>query len=120
LLVPAIRERVQGILFSSREKHIAVLPFEVAGNDPQTQALGDGLMDSIAGKLSNLDAANQTLWVVPASEVRARKVHDALSALKEFGATIVVQGTFEDSPISRMQRATWPHWRTRQLLAWGG
>ncbi len=95
MLVPAIRERVQGILFSSREKHIAVLPFDIAGNDPQTQALGDGLMDSLAGKLSNLDAANQTLWVVPASEVRSRKVRDPSSALREFGATIVVQGSFE-------------------------
>ena len=97
MLVPSIRERVQGILFSSREKHIAVLPFEVAGNDPQTQVLGDGLMDSLAGKLSNLDTANQSLWVVPASEVRARKVKDASSALKEFGVTIVVQGNFERS-----------------------
>jgi eukaryotic-like serine/threonine-protein kinase len=97
MLVPSIRERVQGILFSSREKHIAVLPFEVVGNDPQTQALGDGLMDSLAGKLSNLDAANQRLWVVPASEVRSRKVKDASSALKEFGATIVLLGNFERS-----------------------
>jgi eukaryotic-like serine/threonine-protein kinase len=95
MLVHPIRERVQGILFSSREKHIAVLPFEIAGNDPQTQALGDGLMDSLTGKLSNLDAVNQTLWVVPASEVRTRKVHDASSALKQFGATIVVEGNFE-------------------------
>ena len=97
MLVPAVRERVEGILFSSKEKHIAVLPFDVAGNDPQTQALGDGLMDSLTGKLSNLDAVNQTLWVVPASEVRARKVKDASSALREFGATIVVQGSFERS-----------------------
>ena len=95
MLIPAIRERVQGILFSSREKHIAILPFDIAGNDPQTQALGDGLMDSLAGKLSNLDAANQSLWVVPASEVRARKVKDASSALREFGTTIVVKGNFE-------------------------
>ncbi len=50
MLVPPIRERIQGILFSSREKHIAVLPFEVTGNNPQTQALGDGLMDSLDGK----------------------------------------------------------------------
>jgi serine/threonine-protein kinase len=63
-------------------------------------------MDSIAGKLSNLDAANQTLWVVPASEVRARKVHDALSALKEFGATIVVQGTFERTGLGAHLRLT--------------
>jgi Flp pilus assembly protein TadD/TolB-like protein len=104
MLVPAIRERVQGILFSSREKHIAVLPFEVTGNDPQTQALGDGLMDSLAGKLSNLDAVNQTLWVVPAIEVRARKVKDASAAMREFGATIVVQGSFErNAPDARLK-----------------
>ncbi|MBV8176841.1 MAG: tetratricopeptide repeat protein [Verrucomicrobia bacterium] len=106
MLVPAIRERVEGILFSSREKHIAVLPFEISGNDPQTQALGDGLMDSLTGKLSNLDAANRTLWVVPASEVRSRKVRDASSALKEFGATIVVQGNFERGEPSAHLRLT--------------
>jgi len=95
LLAPAVRERVEGILFSSSEKHVAVLPFDVSGNSPETQALGDGLMDSLAGKLSNLDAANQSLWVVPASEVRARNVKDASSALREFGVTIVVKGNFE-------------------------
>ncbi len=95
LLIPAIRERLQGMVFSSREKHIAVLPFDLAGGDPETVALGDGLMDSLAGKLSNLDVANQSLWVVPPSEVRHRKVDDPSSALREFGATIAVKGRFE-------------------------
>jgi len=95
LLIPAVSERVTGILFSSREKHIAILPLDLTGGDPQTQALGDGLMDSLAGRLSNLSAANKTLWVVPASEVRSRKVDDPASALKEFGATLVVRGKFE-------------------------
>jgi Flp pilus assembly protein TadD/TolB-like protein len=95
LLNPSIRERVQGILFSSREKHIAVLPFDVVGDDPETVALGDGLMDSLTGKLSNLNAANRSLWVVPASEVRHRKVDNPSSALREFGATIAVKGKFE-------------------------
>jgi eukaryotic-like serine/threonine-protein kinase len=94
-LIPATRERLQGMLFSSREKHIAVLPFDLAGDDPETVALGDGLMDSLAGKLSNLDATNQSLWVVPASEIRHRKVNDPSSALHQFGATIVVKGRFE-------------------------
>ena len=94
-LIPAFRERLQGILFSSREKHIAVLPFDLAGDEPDTVALGDGLMDSLAGKLSNLSGANQSLWVVPASEVRHRKVDDPSSALREFGATIAVKGRFE-------------------------
>jgi serine/threonine protein kinase/tetratricopeptide (TPR) repeat protein len=104
LLIPAIGERVRGMLFSSREKHIAVLPLEFVGNNPETQALGDGLMDSLAGKLSNLDAKNQSLWVVPASEVRKRKVNDPSSALREFGATIVVTGSFErNSQVARLK-----------------
>ena len=94
LLIPASRERLRGILFSSREKHIAVLPFDLTGDDPETAALGDGLMDSLSGKLSNLGTANQSLWVVPASEVRHRKVNDPSSALHQFGATIVVKGRF--------------------------
>jgi serine/threonine-protein kinase len=94
LLIPAVGERVRGIFLSSREKHIAVLPFDMAGSTPETQALGDGLMDSLAGKLSNLDAVNKTLWVVPAREVRLRKVNDPAAALREFGATIVIEGSF--------------------------
>jgi serine/threonine protein kinase len=95
LLIPAVSETIRGILFSSREKHIAILPLDLIGADPQTQALGDGLMDSLAGRLSNLSAANKTLWVVPASEVRKSKVSDAYSALGVLGATIVVKGSFE-------------------------
>ncbi len=83
----------EGSLFSSREKHIAVLPLNLVGADAEGQALGDGLMDSLAGKIANLDAANPSLFVVPASEVRSRKVTDSISAMREFGATIVVQAS---------------------------
>ena len=106
LLIPAIGERVRGILFSSPEKHIAVLPLDLVGGNPETQALGDGLMDSLAGKLSNLAPANKTLFVVPASEVRSRKVGDPASALREFGATIVVKGAFERSGETTRLRLT--------------
>jgi len=95
MLVPAIGDRVRGILLASKEKHIAVLPLESVGSTPETQAIGDGLMDSLAGKLSNLDATNNSLWVVPASEVRSRKVTSPSAAFREFGATIVVEGSFE-------------------------
>ncbi|GAC1417151.1 MAG: serine/threonine-protein kinase [Acidobacteriaceae bacterium] len=106
LLVPAVGERTRGILFASREKHIVVLPFELTGHDLETQALGDGLMDSLAGKLSELDVVNQSLWVVPAKEVRARKVGDARSALREFGATLVVEGRFERDPAATHLKLT--------------
>ncbi len=93
LLIPAIRERMRGILFSSREKHIAMLPFDVAGNDPDTVALASGLMDSLTGRLSNLEATNNTLWVVPTSEIRKHGAIDASAARKAFGANIVATGT---------------------------
>jgi serine/threonine-protein kinase len=95
LLIPGVRERAQGMLLSSHEKHVAVLPLEVVGGNEQTAVVGDGLVESLSGKLSNLDSSNASLWVVPASEVRRRKVHDPSGAWKEFGATIVVTGSFE-------------------------
>ena len=78
-------------LFGPEDKHIVVLPFDVQASDPGTQSLADGLAESIAGKLANLDT-NQSLWVVPGSEVRRRKVRDVEAARKEFGATLAVKG----------------------------
>jgi len=95
LFVPAIRERMRSGLFGAAEKHVAVLPFDNIGNDPANQALVEGLMDSLAGKLSNLDVGNKSLWVVPTSEVRRRKVTDPADALKQLGATLVVKGSVQ-------------------------
>jgi serine/threonine protein kinase/tetratricopeptide (TPR) repeat protein len=90
---PALRERAQQLQLSGSEKHVAVLPFENAGNQPGDAALADGLLDSLAGKLSNLDVDNKVLWVIPTSEVRRLKVTDPTTALKDFGATYVVSGS---------------------------
>jgi serine/threonine-protein kinase len=98
LLVPAVRDRARGMLLSSSEKHVAVLPFEMPTDEPQVVAVGDGLMDSLAGDLANLDVVNKTLWVIPASEIRARKVTTAAAAMQEFGATIVISGSFTRDP----------------------
>jgi serine/threonine-protein kinase len=92
-LLPPVRERFAGLAYASSEKHIAVLPFTNSGNDPEYQPVADGLMDSMTNKLSNLEAAQQSLWVVPASVVRSRKVNDPSSAYRELGATMVVQGS---------------------------
>jgi serine/threonine protein kinase len=93
-LTPALRERVERAPLASHEKHVAVLPFEIAGNNREASMLADGLMDSLAGRLSSLDPESETLWIIPPSEIRRRKVTDPGTALREFGATVVVKGHF--------------------------
>jgi serine/threonine-protein kinase len=94
-LLPSVRERFVGLAYAGSEKHIAVLPFANTGNDSEYEPVVEGLMDSMTNELSNLEAAQQSLWVVPASVVRDRKVNDPASAFRQLGATVVVQGSVE-------------------------
>jgi serine/threonine-protein kinase len=80
-------------VYAGTEKHIAVLPFESSGQDPDSQLIASGLMDSMTNELSNLEAAHQSLWVVPASVVRNHNINDPTAAFRELGATMVVQGS---------------------------
>ncbi|MGO9305431.1 MAG: protein kinase domain-containing protein, partial [Candidatus Korobacteraceae bacterium] len=91
LWLPPVRERLQ-IAFTKEPKHIAVLPFDNIGNNPENEALVEGIVDSLSGKLSNLELGKQSLWVIPSSEVRRLKVTDPSAALRELGATFVVKG----------------------------
>jgi serine/threonine protein kinase/tetratricopeptide (TPR) repeat protein len=93
--LPPVRERFAGLAYAGSEKHIAVLPFANSGNDPEYEPVAQGLMDSMTNELSNLEAAQQSLWVVPASVVRNHKVTDPTSAFRELGATMVVQGSVQ-------------------------
>jgi serine/threonine-protein kinase len=79
--------------FGRPEEHIAVLPFENVGNDPANEEVSAGLMDSLASRLTNLESGKQSLWVVPASEVRRQKIADPASALRQLGATMAVEGS---------------------------
>jgi serine/threonine-protein kinase len=93
LVFPSLRNRLARTLLASNEQHIAVLPFDNIGNDPANAPLAEGLMDSLAGKLSDLDVGGKSLWVVPSSEVRHRNISDPTSSLRELGATVVVKGS---------------------------
>ena len=93
LFLPPMRDRFAGLAYASSEKHIAVLPFTTSRDDPEYQAVAEGLMDSMTNQLSNLQAGQQSLWIVPASVVRGRKVSDPTAAFRTLGATMVVQGS---------------------------
>jgi eukaryotic-like serine/threonine-protein kinase len=92
---PRVRANLFEPAYARTEKHIAVLPFENPGNDPDSELIANGLMDSMTNELSNLDAAQQSLWVVPASVVRTHHVNDPTSAYRNLGATMVLQGRLE-------------------------
>src|SRR5215469_13014961 len=95
--------------------HVAVLPFDTAENSREFSAVADGLMDSLAGRLSNLDLQKK-LWVVPPSEIRRRKVDDPATALREFGATVVVKGHFSwDSGTARLNLEVIDSRRMREI-----
>ncbi|MGB8325347.1 MAG: protein kinase [Candidatus Acidiferrum sp.] len=95
LLVPQVRERLASLLTGKQVNHVAVLPFDTAGNDPEIQAVAQGLMDSMTSELSNLSSVQQSLWVVPSSVVRSRKITDPSAAARELGATLVVKGSMQ-------------------------
>ncbi|HEY2664922.1 MAG TPA: serine/threonine-protein kinase, partial [Candidatus Binataceae bacterium] len=72
----------------SSQQHVAVLPFENIGSNPENETLAAGLMDSLTGRLSDLKIGDQSLWVVPNSEVRRLKVSDPEDALKMLNANL--------------------------------
>src|SRR6185369_6472782 len=95
LTIPPLRQRLSAVGVSGGEKHIAVLPFDNIGNNAATEEIAEGLMDSLTSKFSNLDSGRNSLWVVPASVVRRRKVEDPTAAWHELGATLVVKGSIQ-------------------------
>ena len=90
-----LRDRITSLFGGMSQKHIAVLPFDNIGNNPANEVLAEGLMESLTGRLSNLDVGQQSLWVVPASLVRSRKVTDPSAARATLGANLVVQGSIQ-------------------------
>jgi serine/threonine-protein kinase len=95
LMYRPVRHGLGAALSAGEERHIAVLPFDNIGNNPATEEIAQGLMDSLTSKFSNLDSGQNSLWVVPSSVVRRRKVEDPTTALHELGATLVVKGSIQ-------------------------
>lgn len=98
LLISPIRRQFGKSDGAAVSKHIAVLPFRNVGDDPDNQALCDGLLETITSRLSDFETSNGSLWVVPSSEVRQRRVADAAAARREFGVTLAVTGSVQRSP----------------------
>lgn len=79
---------------------IAVLPFTNVTRDPVDQVFCDGLVETLASSLTQLERFQRTLRVVPASEVRREQATSAKEAHGAFGATLAITGALQRSPSS--------------------
>jgi len=75
-------------------KHIAVLPFEAAGDDPEGQFLATGLAETVADGLTIMERETRgAAWVIaPSTELTLE------SARTKHNATIGVRGIFTPGP----------------------
>jgi serine/threonine protein kinase/tetratricopeptide (TPR) repeat protein len=78
-----------------RPERLAVLPFDNNWSDPTNNPIAAGLMETMSGKLSNLDTSSHSLWVIPSSEVRRQNITDPTTALRDLGASLAVKGSIE-------------------------
>lgn len=95
----------QSNVFSSdaeipEKRYLAVLPIENIGNNPEIQAICDGLAETFSFQLSGLEQYEDSYWVTPASEIRKENVRSASQANKIFGVNLAISSsiqTFQDS-----------------------
>ena len=88
----------------SKERMMAVLPFESVANDPPTNALGLGLTETVTAKLVQaVDGGH--LQLVSTRELIAQGVRTSEQARREFGTDLVLEGSLQQDG-SRI-RITW-------------
>jgi eukaryotic-like serine/threonine-protein kinase len=81
---------------STRQRIMAVLPFDTIGQDPATSALGLGLTETLTAKLvqaSDTDA----IQVVSPRDLRDQGVKTAEDARREFGTDLVLESSLQRS-----------------------
>jgi serine/threonine-protein kinase len=73
-------------------RHVLVLPFDCQSADDETAALCGGLLEVVTNRLTALRQYQDTISVVPASEVRSQRVQSADEAHRTFGVDLVLTG----------------------------
>ncbi|NDJ11952.1 MAG: serine/threonine-protein kinase [Acidobacteriia bacterium] len=78
---------------AATDRQVAVLPFQVANNDPKVAVVADGMAEILTGVLSDDLLFHGKVTAVPASEIRARKINSPAEARRIYGVNLVVSGT---------------------------
>jgi serine/threonine-protein kinase len=73
-------------------RSLVVLPCRAIGDDAMTQAYCDGLADTLSAKLMPVTGPNG-LQMTSTLEAREQRITDAAAARRQFGATLVLEGS---------------------------
>ncbi len=77
------------------KKFLAVLPVENIGNNPDLQAICDGLGEIFSYRLSELEKYEDLYWVAPAGEMRREKILTASQANRLFGVNLAILSSIQ-------------------------
>lgn len=88
--------RVAGVSLVPQRKSIAVLPLNTTAADEKLSAFGNGLLEDVAARLSQL-GANHDIEIVPARALLDKKVATLADARKELGVTLGLTVSLEQA-----------------------
>ncbi len=75
---------------------VAVVPLTDIGGGDETRAFGDGLVEILASRLTELTRdAEPPIWVIPPNEIRELDIGSAAKARAQLNATLAVTGTLQ-------------------------
>ena len=78
-----------------KPQQLAVLPFSATEGDASAQAFSAGLTEAISARLGG--GADDSVQVIPTSELRSQKVDSVDKARQQFGVDLVLTGSLRES-----------------------
>ncbi|MBV9086059.1 MAG: protein kinase, partial [Acidobacteriaceae bacterium] len=78
-----------------KPQQLAVVPFTAADGDASAQAFAAGLTESISSRLGG--GPDESVQVIPSSEIRNQKVDSVDKARQQFGVDLVLTGSLRES-----------------------
>ena len=79
----------------TEKKLVAILPFKAVDEDRELRALSDGMAEVLTSQLSQLEQLQGSFSVVPASEIRSRKIDSVDQAHKQYGVNLAITGSIQ-------------------------
>jgi len=97
-MLPEIWQKIRNIAgwnSTPEEQHLVILPLTNIGGDKSKQAFCEGLMQTLASNITQIEQFKNSLWVVPASEVIQNKITSAGEAYKRYGVNLAITGSVQ-------------------------